>query len=500
MSRRIKLQLNRVEGDLEIELEIKNGIVTDARCIGTMYRGFEQILIGRAPMDALAITPRICGICSTAHLYASVLALESVSNIIPPANAIRVRNICLLSEEIQSDCRQTFLMFTPDLCHSNYSTLNDYQSIVAKFQDMKGTLYQDAIRFSRDIIQIVAIFGGQWPHSSYMVPGGVTSLPDRRKVINSLAQLQRYTQWFEQKVLGSSLADWSQITSLAELNNFTQSSDSAIALLHRFCRDMDLDSVGRGSEKMISYGSLIDPENPQERIRSGGTYNYKLKKHAPLDESKITEDITSSWYHDESQTARHPMQGLTQPKYDPDSEKYSWAKAPRYDDDVIQTGPLAQLAAAKDPLTLDMLAQNGSSTWTRQFARIHRQASSLIILNEQLSSLLECLDGPTMIHCPLEDGEGVGMIEAARGSLGHWLKIEDGKIKNFQVITPTAWNASPRDINQQPGHIEQSLIGLPMPDLDDPIEIGHVVRSHDPCLVCTVHLLGSGKKHRFGVT
>lgn len=499
MSRRIKLQLNRVEGDLEIELEINDGVVTNAWCIGTLYRGFEQILIGREALDALAITPRICGICSTAHLYASVLALESAASITPPANAIRVRNICLLSEEIQSDCRQSFLMFTPDLCHTNYQQQTDYPRILELFKDMQGSVYRDAITFSRDIIEIIAIFGGQWPHSSYMVPGGVTSLPDRRKVINSLNQVKRYSQWFEQEILGTTLDEWLSLSCLEDLNAHTQSSESAISILHRFCQEIELHKVGSGSNLMISYGSLINPNQTDSRIRSSGIFDCISGQHSELDAQLIKEDICYSWYHDESSDARHPMNGLTQPKYDPDSDKYSWAKAPRYDNQVVQTGPLAQLAVARDPLILSMLAKLGCNAWVRQFARIHRQASSLQILTGQLTTLLDHIDEPTMVHTPLKDGEGVGMIEAARGSLGHWVRIKDGKISNFQVITPTAWNASPRDLSDKPGHIEQSLIGLPMPDVDDPIEVGHVVRSHDPCLVCTVHLLGSGKKHRYGV-
>ncbi len=517
MSRKIKLQLNRVEGDLEIELEVTDGIVTNAWCIGTMYRGFEQILIGRTAMDALAITPRICGICSTAHLYASVLAIESIAKVTPPANAIRVRNICLLSEEIQSDCRQSFLMFTPDLCHLHYQNQLDYARIVELFEDLKGEIYQGAIIHSRAIIEIVAIFGGQWPHSSYMVPGGVTSLPDQRKVLNALSQVKKYIQWFEQQVLATSLQEWLNLSTLEQLDRYAENTDSAMALLHRFCRSLSLDQVGDGANLLMSYGSIINPEEPDQHYRQAGVldlsagqspqsqsksaslpYLQPQSQTQALDPSLIQEDIAFSWFHDDSAQARHPAQGLTQPKYDPDSDKYTWAKAPRYDGRVVQTGAVAQLAVAGDALILDLLTKLGSTTWVRQFARIHRQASSLLHLAEHLESLLQNIDAPTMVPCPLEDGDGVGMIEAARGSLGHWMSVREGKITNFQVITPTSWNASPRDSDQQPGHIEQSLVGLSIPDPDDPLEVGHVVRSHDPCLVCTVHLLDGGQKHRFG--
>ncbi|WP_415891515.1 nickel-dependent hydrogenase large subunit [Neptuniibacter sp. PT8_73] len=499
MSRRVKVQLNRVEGDLELELEVDQGVVTNAWCIGTMYRGFEQILIGRAAMDSLAITPRICGICSTAHLYASVLALESMSHITPPPNAIRVRNICLLAEEIQSDCRQTFLMFTPDLCHPNYSKLKLYDEIKAQFEDMTGNIYQDAVRFSRDIIEIVAIFGGQWPHSSYMVPGGVTSLPDTNKVISALSIVDNYIHWLETKVLGIAIEQWNQIDSLEKLNDHSLTNNSSASLLYQFGKRIALNQIGQGCNMLMSYGSIIDPTNPENTLRKRGIYNAARQSFETLDQEHITEDISYSWYHDDTTDPRHPKDGLTQPKYDPDSERYSWAKAPRYKGQVIQTGPLAQLVVDKNPLLLDMLEKQGGNTLLRQFARIQRQVSSITLLKEQLQDLLANISEPTMVHQPLLDGEGIGMIEAARGSLGHWVRVENGTISGYQVITPTAWNASPRDQEQQPGHIESSLIGLDIPDTDDPLTIGHVVRSHDPCLVCTVHVLGSDKKHRYGV-
>jgi hydrogenase large subunit len=91
------------------------------------------------------------------------------------------------------------------------------------------------------------------------------------------------------------------------------------------------------------------------------------------------------------------------------------------------------------------------------------------------------------------------MVEAARGALGHWVQFKGGKITRYQIVTPTAWNASPRDNQDRPGHWEQSLVGLEVRDDDNPIELGHVIRSHDACLVCTVHVLETGKSFRYEV-
>src|SRR5262245_36737699 len=116
--------MNRVEGDVELEVELDGNTIRDARCIGTMYRGFEQILCGRAPTDALVITPRICGICSTSQLYAAVTALESAFGCEVAPNGVRVRNLCLMAEEVQSDARQSFLMFAVDFCNPAYRELS----------------------------------------------------------------------------------------------------------------------------------------------------------------------------------------------------------------------------------------------------------------------------------------------------------------------------------------------------------------------------------------
>lgn len=116
-----------------------------------------------------------------------------------------------------------------------------------------------------------------------------------------------------------------------------------------------------------------------------------------------------------------------------------------------------------------------------------------------LDELAADLQGPHYIGSAKSDetdGEGFGLLMAARGALGHWVRIKDGVIDKYQIITPTAWNASPRDSSGQPGHWEQSLVGVPVRDLDDPIELGHIIRSHDPCLVCTVHMLDTGQRVR----
>ena len=495
----LDIDLNRVEGDLEFQLELEDGIVTDARCIGTLYRGFEQLLIGRAPRDALVITPRVCGICGTAHLYAATRALEQLAGITPPAHAVHVRNLCLLAETLQSDLRQTFLFFTPDFCDTAYAGHPLASELQQAFAPLKGDVVRGCLRATRDIVGIVAIFGGQWPHSTYMLPGGISQPANARRLLDTRDILARTSEWFENAVLGGPLADWLAIDSADALFRWQAGAGererSALGLFNRFTRDIGLHRLGRGTPHLLSFGVNPLPGEAGSQWPSG-VFDGDSGRIEALDHLLINEHVRHSWFLDYP-GGRHPWQGETIPEHLPDSDRYTWAKAPRYGDRVMQTGPLAQLRIAGDPLIADLLASEGDNTWLRQFARLRRAARLLALADETLAALRAVIDTPHFVDPGIDtwpDGDSFGLVEAARGALGHWLRVRDGVIEKYQIVTPTAWNASPRDSAGRHGHWEQSVIGLRVADPDHPLEIGHIVRSHDPCLVCTVHCLGSARR------
>ena len=176
------LPLNRVEGDLEIHLELKKHFVSEVRSVGTMFRGFENLLLGRAPLDGLVITPRICGICSTAHLKAAAKALDMVFKVNVPDDAIRVRNITLMAEQLQNDIRHSFMLFMPDFSKPVYRDHPLYDEAVRRYRPLKGETAVHTIRETKKLLEIIAILGGQWPHSSFMVPGGVVSVPSSNDI------------------------------------------------------------------------------------------------------------------------------------------------------------------------------------------------------------------------------------------------------------------------------------------------------------------------------
>jgi hydrogenase large subunit len=503
----INVNLNRVEGDLEISLVLENGVVAEARTVGTLYRGFEQILVGRSPRDAMVITPRVCGICGTAHLYSAVLALEHIWRTPVPPNATRIRNLCLMAEGIQNDLRQTFLFFAPDFCNPRYLDEPWFEPLMAAFEPFKGSIYRETFAATRRVVEIVAQFGGQWPHSSYMMPGGVTTPADLRRILACRAALDDAQRWYEQRIIGAALDDWLGLENADAYFAWLDTpahANSALGMLSRCTRALGLHRLAAGTNHMLSYGSWCDPErwsaSAEARLLPSGYYDGDADVVRPLDQNQIAEHVRHSWFRP-YEGGRHPWQGETIPNFQPTSDRYTWAKAPRYGDKVAQTGPLAELLIAGDTLISSLYAAEGGSAWLRQFSRVRRIAFEFLHARRMLDELATDIQGVHYIgpaKSDETDGEGYGLMMAARGALGHWVKIKDGVIDKYQIITPTAWNASPRDSSGQPGHWEQSLVGVAVQDPDDPVEIGHIIRSHDPCLVCTVHMLDTGKRVRIG--
>jgi uptake hydrogenase large subunit len=271
--------------------------------------------------------------------------------------------------------------------------------------------------------------------------------------------------------------------------------DSAVGVFTRFGRSIGLEELGKGTPHLLSTGSYYDPEQWQPPFRErpclhdGGFYDGVRDTVEPFRHAAVSEHLRFSRFVDPG-SPRHPWESQTVPE-DVPGEAYSYAKATRYDDHVVQLGPLADLVLAGDPLITSLFRKQGAGTWLRQFTRLHRPVATFQAMRETVAELRAHLDEPTFIRSEAQpDGDGFGAINAARGSLAHWVRIRDGEIANYQVITPTAWNGSPRDGEGRRGHWEESFVGLEIRDLDNPVELFHIVRSHDACLVCTVHVAG----------
>lgn len=496
----ITLPMNRVEGDLEIRVDVDAGVVTDAWSAGTMFRGFENLLIGRGALDGLVLTPRVCGMCSFCHLTAASCALDRITGVSPPPDAVRIRNVALGTEHLQSDLRHTFLLFAGDLVHPAYGDRLLYEEAVSRYAPFKGRVVREVFDETRSLLEIENILAGQWPHSSFMVPGGVVGVPTAGDLLGCRTLLKRYRSWYEQRVLGCSIERWQSIRTYDELIRWTEDDashrDGEVGFLLRYGLDLGLERLGRGTSAFISVGGLELPDGTSVRGPHGGRFllaaGFARGPHvSAFDESRIAEHVASSWFVDYA-GGRHPATGETRPYATGDEgEKYSWAKAPRYDGLPAETGPLAEAVVAGDPLFLDMIVRHGPSVLSRQLARLVRGATLLPAMEAWLEEV--STDHP--FYLPVDDvpdGEAVGLIEAARGALGHWVRIEKGRIAHYQIVTPTAWNASPRDSDRVRGPMEEALVGTECTDPANPVRVGHVVRSFDPCLVCTVHAVRRG--------
>jgi Ni,Fe-hydrogenase I large subunit len=221
-----------------------------------------------------------------------------------------------------------------------------------------------------------------------------------------------------------------------------------------------------------------------------------------FDHLKVSEHVKHSWYNNQ-EDGLHPWEeplptpAKSQTLHDSDFDgQYSWAKAPRYDGHAVEAGPMARCIMngnpknldhqIKDPFFIDAYRKlGGASVFTRVLARVHEAPRLYKLIDQWLSEI--DLDGEFYIKPVEKDGKGFGATEAARGSLAHWIEIENGIIKNYQVMAPTTWNVGPNDAEGNPGPIESALEGIDIEDPHDPVEVGMVARSFDSCLVCTVH-------------
>jgi len=506
--------LGRVEGDLDVRVAIEDGVVVDAWTEATMFRGFEIILKGKDPQAGLIVTPRICGICGGSHLYKSAYALDTAWHTEVPPNATLVRNLAQAAETIQSIPRWFYALFAIGLTHRKYASSPLYDEVVRRWAPFEGEHYEIGVTVSAKPVEIYAIFGGQWPHSSFMVPGGVMCGPTLSDITRSLSILDYYRQtWLEKVWLGCSVERWLENKTWQDVLNWLEEKpehrDSDLGLFIRYSMEIGLDKIGAGPGRYLAYGTFFHPEKyryPNIEGRNGALISrsgvYDGQQFHDFDQERIREDHTHSFYR--GGASLHPFDGVTEP-IDPvegqKEGKYTWAKAPRYDvpgvgEIAVEVGPLArQVIAGRpgaepwqdyDPLFLNILQEIGPSAMVRVLARMHEAAKYYLRMHEWLKQI-DLNEKFYVKPQELPEGRGFGATEAARGALADWIQIKDGKIENYQVITPTAWNIGPRDRHGNRGPIETAMIGTVVQDPDDPVELAHIAQSYDSCLVCTVH-------------
>ena len=359
-------------------------------------------------------------------------------------------------------------MFMADFANPAYRGHPLYEEALRRFEPFKGEAVIEAIRETKELLEIVAILGGQWPHSSYMVPGGVVATPSLADLLQCRHLLAKHQAWYERRILGCPVERWLEVDSAADLETWLEEDshrNSDLGFFIRFARRIGLEKIGRGPQNFISYGCLDIPADSQVRGRRNEVTDQLVPAGfargtdvGPFEQARITEHVYHSWFEDYG-GGRHPFEGETRPRPpETDDHKYSWAKAPRYDGLPAETGPLAEMIISGNPLFTDLVGRGGANVFVRELARLVRPAELMPAMRQWLAET-DC-EGTFYISAPrISDGEGFGLTEATRGALGHWVKIADQKIQHYQIVTPTAWHASPRDSNGVRGAWEEALIG-----------------------------------------
>jgi len=483
MSRLVVGPFNRVEGDLEVRLDVVEGRVENAFVVSPLYRGFEQMLVGKAPLDLLVYAPRICGICSISQSLAAASALAQAQSLAPAPNGQLVANLVHGVENVMDHLTHFYMFFMPDFTREIYASEAWHKAILARFASVKGAAMQQALPARAELFHIVGLLAGKWPHTLSLQPGGFTKVVEPHEKFRLKAILAKFRKFLERSMFGENLERICSLQSKAELEVWQSEkgpNNSDLNLFLYLSKALDLQNLGASCNRYMSFGAY--QQNGDHLFKRGVIEGNGLFE---LDPRQIAEDVSSAWMVKDDRP-RHPYEGVTQPDGGM-SDGYSWCKAPRLNGQICEVGALARQMVDGHPLIRDMVARDGGSVETRVIARLLEIAlvtRAMISWVDQLK-----LEEPFIAHGEMPDAaQGAGLVEAARGSLGHWLNIRNGVIENAQIIAPTTWNFSPRDAKGQEGPLELALRGTPVrPGETEPVAVQHVVRSFDPCMVCTVH-------------
>ncbi len=559
MAKRITIDpITRIEGHLRIDVEVDNYSVSNAWASCTMWRGIENILRGRDPRDAWLFTQRFCGVCTTVHAMASVRAVEDALKLEIPLNAQLIRNLILIAHALHDHIVHFYQLSALDwvdvlqipkadpaatskLAESLSPWTRNSRNELKAAQDRVNAVaasgqlgifangywghpamrlspninllafshYIQALEYQRKALQIVGMLGSKTPHIQNLTVGGVSNAIDldtqgaldidRLEMIRGLfADVARFVQevyLVDVCAVASMYPEWFKIGSGVK---------SYLAV-----PDLPLDTKG------LAY------DLPGGYIKDGNLAGVRRFQTASDQEFRqgVTEDVTHAYYRGDQPL--HPWKGETDPDFTGwnGDQKYSWVKAPRFNGQPAQVGPLAQVligytqghpltkkyvgvaidkvaAISGIHLTPDML----HSTLGRHAARAIRAGMLAELAGQHLQMLVNNISkGDYSVFnqpvFPSHEIEGVGTHEAPRGTLSHWIVIKDQKIKNYQAVVPSTWNASPRDHSGAHGPYEASLLHTPLARPEEPLEVLRTVHSFDPCMACACHAFDpSGRK------
>ncbi len=445
--------VERIEGEAKLVCSWDDGIISDTKIKFLNFRGFEFILEGKPVLDALVYTPRICGICGQAHLKATVDALENAyenigEELTVTNKAKLLREIGLNIEMIDSHIKWFYLFIMPDMTKLSKKEYSGYEPLSGK-KWLKGT------SIASEIIKSLAIIGGQWPHTSYMLPGGVMSDPTLLDLVTMENYLDNAIRFFEEDFAGVSLDEYLSFNSESDLEKIGLDLKDFIDISF----ENDFHNIGKAYNRFIALTN-----SPSFKA---GKKNKRLNTN--LDFKNICEDSKYTFNVDSNEESK---------------EAYGWAKNVKYAENFYETGPLARAVINERKFISKLNKKFDDSVLTRVLARMDEFA----YLIQETKKLIKQIDiseqsfiKPKFTFNMVDEVIGVSSVEATRGSLYHEVKIKYGKIDSYNVITPTVWNLGPGDKDNY-SIAQKAIIG------NDSIEKAKIIlRSFDVCSVCTTH-------------
>lgn len=448
--------ISRVSGLLEIKVEIENNVIVEAQSSGLQFRGFEAMFRGRLPLDMPYLTARTCGICSTHHTLTSTLALEKALNILPQFNGVVIRELANGFELLQNHIRHFYQFVLPDYVNiEGVNPLGKADPATADFRlpsDVNAKLaanYFTSIPISRKTHTALAALVGKAPHPHGIFVGGSTT--------------------------NMTIIQYNEVKSmLNEISAFVDSvlipDMSTIATYYS-----DYYNLGNSYNNFLSESLFSEEKFPVQYTSGGALINGVLR---PINLDSIIEDLKYTWADAPNDTAT-----LSSDLSIPNADKpnaYSWVTAPRYQGYPVEVGPLARMY-------ISGLYTRGTSAMDRLIARILETQEICKAMKGLIEIVSFVPSAQTIWEIP-DTAQGTAISSATRGLLIHSLEIENKLIKNYKLIPPSNWNMSPKDNKGIRGACENALIGTPIKNIENPVEIGRIVRSFDPCLNCAAHV------------
>ena len=426
----IKELIEKIEGEAELDFTFTDGEIEDVRISFAFYRGIEGILKGKEARDSLVITPRVCGICNHSHLIAAVKCIENGYknaglNFELSSKAEDIREFTISCELMQNHIMWFYITILPYLEKVSDEKSEDNHTLKASY-------------FSSTITKALAIFAGQWPHSSYAVPGGVTCDPTYVDVMQAENLLDEAIKFYEDMVLGMPLDKYMQ----EDTYDFSSETNGDFAKAMRLIDSNNLAFKGQSHDRFICFSE-------SSVFKEGKSINTRVNS---VNDSYVEESI----------------------------QKGTMAKAVNYRDKLYEVGPLARAMVAKDEKVKKLHKRYKDSVLTRVYARVY-EVALLLKQNKKLLQNLK-LDEPSCVlgkELMVKDFEGTSAVEAARGSLIHKTKVKNGIIENYEIIVPTQWNLSHGNSEEQ-GVAIKAMVGSATTE-----EATFIFRTFDVCSVCT---------------